>query len=394
MLKLYQLGLGFALLSVAIGCTTAVTPPKNATAGPVSTQNVGQGLLGLAAAGGYLYCGGTGFVDLFNTVDVKRLKGLDIRNSANCLVRTFIDRRQVLVHDGSAGALSVIDAAAEDPKPEKVGRVLQTLPVPLGAASLSLGEDNQTFAVAGGVSDTVVSFFFQENREIAPSRTDWKVGAPAPDHRARPIDWKNAKLLTIDFTSNELKLFDGEHLAGLKLTRLEQPGPVGIGTDLGKAVIKEGSSEGVAIAALALDKGRDALVLSNLNGTDTKSFTDLGKGIGQLLLDPANSRAWVTFYDSDEVAAVDYRDKVVVGRIPVCHHPVAIALAPPVEGEVWVAGADGALTIINGSKARPDVKTTLNIGTGDHRMTFWGTKGYVSNAADGTLSIVDRVSIR
>jgi hypothetical protein len=91
---------------------------------------------------------------------------------------------------------------------------------------------------------------------------------------------------------------------------------------------------------------------------------------------------------------VDYRAQALIAKLPVAHHPMTIALAPPVEGEIWVGGEDGNLTVLTAKTNDVTVKATLPIGKGDHRMTFWGTKGYISNQADGTLTTIERVNFR
>jgi YVTN family beta-propeller protein len=113
-----------------------------------------------------------------------------------------------------------------------------------------------------------------------------------------------------------------------------------------------------------------------------------------MLMDPDNGRVWLAMYDSDEVAVVDYRTMALIKRIPVAHHPVNVALAPPVEGEIWVAGEDGGLSVLTAKTNDITLKATLQVGKGDHRMTLWGTKGYVSNQADGTLSTIERINFR
>ena len=42
----------------------------------------------------------------------------------------------------------------------------------------------------------------------------------------------------------------------------------------------------------------------------------------------------------------------------------------------------------------PRVKATLPLGKGAHHMTFWGTRGYVTNGADGTVTAIDRTAFR
>jgi DNA-binding beta-propeller fold protein YncE len=329
-----------ALLGTAIaGCQSAAITPPAATPGPtITTTQVGDKLLGVAAAGGYVYCGCANFVDLFDTATGQRGKRLDGEITVGP-VRTFIDRREVLVQDEAKGELRVLDAAATAPTLATVGGFLQALPVGKGAGRLALGDDNQTVASSAGNDTKVVSFFFQsDNRAQAPARTEWEVGAPSADGQARPIDWKNSKLLTVDFASKGLKLFDKDNLKGKQLATLQAVGPVGIGTDVGKATIVKGASEGVATVAMAIDKGQDALVLVDLATNEVKTLTGLGKGLRQLLVDPDNGRAFVGAYDSDEVAVVDYRTKSLLTKLAVAHHPMTIALAPPVEGEIWVGG--------------------------------------------------------
>ncbi|MDB5100248.1 MAG: cell surface protein [Cyanobacteria bacterium RYN_339] len=395
MKKTIHLGAAVLMGTALAGCpATAPVTPGFTPAPTVTTTQVGDRFLGIAAAGGQLYCGCANYVDLFDTATNLRGKRVEVEGGTPGPVRTFIDRREVLVQDEARGELRVLDAAATAPTPQTVGVTLQTLPVGKGTGRLSLGDDNQTVASSAGQDRKVVSFFFTDDRGKAPARTEWEVGAPAADGQARPLDWKNSKLLTVDFSTNALKLFDGANLTGKTLTTLQTVGPVGLGTDVGKAVITKGASEGVATVAIAIDKGKDALVLVDLATGKVSTLTGLGKGARQLLVDPDNGRAFVGMYDSDEVAVVDYRTQTVITRVPVAHHPMNLSVAPPTEGEIWVGGEDGALTVLDAKTNNVTVRNTLAIGKGDHHMTFWGTKGYVSNQADGTLNTIERVNFR
>jgi DNA-binding beta-propeller fold protein YncE len=389
------------LLGAAIaGCQGTSTPaPAAPTPGPtITTTPVGDKILGITAAGGNIYCACAGFVDLYSADSGQRVKRIDL-GGATSKVRAFIDRRHVLVQDETKGELRVLDpdvAGTNSSGPSMVepGTLLQTIPVGKGAASLAFGDGNQVVASSAGTDDKVLSFFFTDDRAAAPKKTEWPVGSPAADGRARPLDWKDGRLLTVDFTSNALKLFSADAPAGKTLATLGQVGLVGLGTDVGKPTIVKGASEGLATTAVGVDAARDAMVLVDLATSKATTLTDLGKGARSMLMDPDNGRVWLAMYDSDEVAVVDYRAMALIKRIPVAHHPVNVALAPPVEGEIWVAGEDGGLSVLTAKTNDITLKATLQVGKGDHRMTFWGTKGYVSNQADGTLTTIERINFR
>lgn len=389
------------LLGAALAGCQGTTPPAPAAATPgptVTTTPVGDKILGITAAGANIYCACAGFLDLYSVDSGQRVKRIDMAGASG-LVRTFIDRRQVLVQDELKGELRVLDpnvagTNASGPSTGQAGTLLQTIAVGKGAATLAFGDGNQVVASSAGTDDKVLSFFFTDDRAAAPTKTEWPVGAPAADGRARPIDWKDGHLLTVDFATNALKLYGADMTAGKTLATLEKPGMVGLGTDVGKPTIVKGASEGLATTAVAVDTARDAMVLVDLASNKQTTLTDLGKGARSMLMDPDNGRVWLAMYDSDEVAVVDYRTMALIKRIPVAHHPVSVALAPPVEGEIWVAGEDGDLSVLMAKTNDVTLKATLQVGKGDHRMTFWGTKGYVSNQADGTLTTIDRINFR
>jgi YVTN family beta-propeller protein len=117
-------------------------------------------------------------------------------------------------------------------------------------------------------------------------------------------------------------------------------------------------------------------------------------GVGQdWALSRDEARLFVSIPEVGKVAIVDTSSWTVTANLEV--GPLPTRVAPQPDGAyVWVAhdpaGASGSLlTAIDVEKGR--VVATVPVGRGPHEMTFGGDGGhaFVTNAADGTVSVID-----
>lgn len=381
MIRRLSVALAIAYL---VGCA-ASTPPTGAQVGAQHTVSLGdnQKPLWLVAAGGWLYCScpGAGGITLLDTETAHDLHPMPLSSGAPGYTRTFLDRRQVLVSDPIAGSLYVIDADAAAPSPAP--HLLQHVDTGTGEARVAIMEDNNTMAATAANADRVYVLKFADDRSQAPSRVSFPVGAPAPDGRARPVDLKDRLVLVPNFATGDVETIQLGTSKVTTLTNVKDVSGVALGT-----------RNGTATTAIILDHGNNAIVLVDLATNKVTTLTDVGKGPSSVDLSPETQRAFVSMADSNEVAVVDYGQKSVVTRIPVGKHPTWVQPAPPVPGEFWIANDDSTVSVIDGAADMPSLRATVNVGAGPHRITFWGNNGYVTNQADGTLSIVDRITFR
>jgi DNA-binding beta-propeller fold protein YncE len=379
-----------AVAACVVGCPSGTNPTSPGAQS--TTTSIGGRPLEVAAAGGNVYVAGgsAGALDVYGIDAGKVINHLPLAGGTPGVLRLFLDRRQIAVQDTDNGLLEVIDAGTAVNRPGDVHltpppvamQLLQTLPVGKGAGRLAFGENNTTVLSSAGNDDKVVLFTFADDRAKPPVRTEFTIGAADPTGQARPIDFKGGKILTFDFSKSALVSIQTGTTAVKTLATLGAVGPLSFGL-----------VNGVPTTALAADSAHDSLVMVDLaTGTPT-TLTGLGKGIRAMAVDPDAGRVYLAMHDSDEIAVVDYVAKTLVARLPVGSHPTSVSLAPPVPRELWVSGEGGTLTVVDDKGEKPVVKATLPLGQGDHRMTFWSTKGFLSNQNDGTLSIVNRETL-
>jgi DNA-binding beta-propeller fold protein YncE len=380
---------GLALVCLA-GCPTGTSPPSQPP--QPAAFYVGARPLGVVAAGGNVYsaCEGGGALAVYGIDAGKLVKNLALAGGTPGALKTFLDRRQVLVQDTDNGVLEVLDAGSAvnlpgqhfATPPPVATQLLHTLPIGKGAARIALGDDNASVLSSAGKDDKVILFAFADDRTIAPKRTEFPIGPAATDGRARPIDLKGGQILTADLATRQISTIQTDTAQSKVLTTVGGVGPLAFGMVDGKAAY-----------ALVTDTAKDTLVIVDLANGQATTVGDLGKGIADMVIDQNITRAYLAMHDSNELAVVDYVTKTLVKRLAVGQKPSTVTLAAPVPNEVWVAGEGGTLSVIDGKAANPAVKATLPLGQGDHRLTFWSTKGFASNQTDGTLSIIDREAI-
>ncbi len=373
------------------GAQAGQPEPSAAGAGPVVTVALGDRPLGIAAAGGHLYCAleGTGTLAILDVATHQEVGRLALSAGTGGFVRTMLDRRQVLVLDAGAGQLLMLDAGVHSQpspgaaSPPARGEVLHRLTVGTGEGRLALGDDNQSALVTTGSQDKAVLFAFQTDRGIRPSRTEIPLGTGQHPARPHPIDLKGGLVLAPSGASGEVQTIQLDSGARSALGSLGAIGSLALGTVEGKPQV-----------ALLGDVAKKELVLADLAKGSRTVLGSLEGDLVDIVVDPDKHWAFLAQTGSRELVVVDYAARTLLTRLQLAHAPASVALAPPVPGEVWAAGDDGALSVIDCTGALPLVKTTLQVGKGAHRMTFWGTRGYITNQDDGTMSVVDRIVIR
>jgi YVTN family beta-propeller protein len=130
----------------------------------------------------------------------------------------------------------------------------------------------------------------------------------------------------------------------------------------------------------------------------------VGLSPADAVADTEQGLAFMTMAASNEVAVIDYVRPRVAMRLPVGDRPVRLYIAPDLppapagyrvlhgavgSHELWV-GNDGSdsVTVIDGTTLK--TRATVGVGKGHHLMAFWRDDAYVTNAGDGTVSVIDR----
>lgn len=379
-----------------------VTPAPSAPAAPaLQAIDVGGAPVAIAAGGGLIYCAieGSDTVTLLDTKDLNASQRFQVPGAAIAHLRAMLDRRQLLALAPATGELLVLDAgitlvAAPVAGPDGVlaptvapppprPTLLQRLAIGKGVTTFALAEDNLAVLLGADETGSLELLTFAEDRKVAPFRVRLPLGGTPAAGLRSGVDFKFGTWIALDPPGTQLLSGGATPGTPRELAPLGAGGPVAIGTIDGKAAV-----------AIAADAGRDAIVLVDLATGAVTTLAGAGSGPREITIDPDKHRAYVTMGGSDEVAVVDYQARTLLTKLPVGRAPNAISLAAPLPNEVWVTSEDDKLTVIEGLGATPRVKATLPLGKGAHRMTFWGTRGYVSNQSDRTVSVIERVTIR
>lgn len=345
-------------------------------ASAVRQVKVGDRPVGVAASGGFIYTANEGAKTL-SVIDVLTEAVVHEVKIAECtpgFVRASLDRRHVLILDTARGELIVLD-------PSKQHAVLQTVPLGKGPDRLVVADDNNSVLVTFTGENKVLRLVFPLNRALVPVRQEFALDAPGEAQgRRRQIDSHGTWGVVSSPGQDQIHLLDLAQGTLVPLLGVQRAGPVGIG-----------STNGVADTVIVGSVVSNSITLIDLATLAEKTLTGVGLGPAEIVTDMELGRAYVTMADSNEVAIVDYRAKTLVGKLAVGRHPSAVVMAPPKPYEVWVASEDG-ISVIDGQAAR--IYGQVPVGRGKHAMTFWGTRGYVSNEDDATVSIIDRTLLR
>lgn len=357
---------------------------------------VGKTPHGMTAASGFVYNSnqGSASISVIDPATDTVVKEIPVADGTPGYTKAFHDGKHVLTLDRKNGNLLVIDPAKEH-------QVIQTIAVGQGPDRIIIDEDDKNVMVALTDESKLIQLTFEGDRAKAPARKELAVGSVAPaQSKHRSIDFKQGWTVSPNSGENNVSLLNLVAGTTQTVTAGNSPGPVGIGTDSDQAV-----------AAMVGNVASNTLTLFALPSFEATTLSDVGLSPTEMTFDSQLGRAYVTMAGSNDVAVVDYKAKKLVGRVPVGRRPVHIFMAPPMptsgkyaiarsgststqlSREIWVGNDDGeSVTIFDGDTLR--VKATVMTGKGHHKMAFVGTKAYISNLIDGTVSVIDRTAIK
>lgn len=320
-------------------------------------------------------------------------------------VKAFPDGKQVIVCDTKNNALMVID-------PAQGHKIIQTIQLPQTPSSVAIDDDNTSVlvtasgtATAPGTQAYALTFDATDRAKaptmktftLDPSTAEGRAAGFSGDWAAIPSNGSNDVQLINMGTGDIKTVSDGN-----------QPTPVAIG-----------KSEDAGVVAIVGNFASNTITFYQLPNGDKKTLSDVGLSPDDIMVDNDLHRAYLTMAGSNQVAVVDYLAETLVGKIAVGARPVHIQMAPvlpgaaadaaaspakrtllhngaeeaPLSHELWVGDdAGGGVTVFDGDSMR--VKATVSTGNGHHKIAFVGSKAYVSNITDNTVSVVDRTQIK
>lgn len=361
---------------------------------------VGNSPHGMAVAGGYLYNANQGAASI-SVIDPSTdtvIKEVPVTGGSPGYTKAFHDGKHALVIDAKQGNLLVLD-------PAKDHAIIQTIALGKGPDKIAIDEDDKSVLVSLTDESKALLLTFEADRSKAPARQELAVGSVAPaQFKHRAIAFQHGWAVVPNSGDNNTHLLNpsastiasGGSVA--PVTSGNGPGPVGIGSVAEQAVV-----------ALVGNVASNTITLFSLPSSEATTLSNVGLSPNDMLVDAQLKRAFVTMAGSNELAVIDYVGKTVVGRVPTGKRPVHIGMAPlmpeaahygvlsdsseRLSHEIWVGNDDGeSVTIVDGESLR--VKATVMTGKGHHIIAFAGSKGYVSNLTDNTVSVIDRTAIK
>lgn len=392
-----------AALALAILAACQAAPAVSPAAGGPSPQSalktiaVGKTPHGMGAAGGFVY--NSNIAD--KTISVVDAATDTVAETLTLAaggvpgyVKAFHDEKAIMVTDTQNGALLVYEPASR--------KLLQTVPVGKGPDKIVVDEDDRTVYVSLTGENKLVALKFADDRSQAPARRELPAGTPSGEHRA--IGLGGGFAAVPDVGDNATSLFNVATGERTVLTGGNAPGPVAIAL-----------TDETPLSVVVGNTASNTLSLFPLPSGEAKTLTDVGLTPNDSAVDPGLGRVYVTMAGSNEVAVVDAAAGSLVGKVPTGARPVHIYMAPSLAAadggnteppayrlshaghelshELWVGCDTGnVVTVFDGATLA--VKATVALGQGHHKMAFTNGKAYLSNITDGTITVIDRATIR
>ncbi|HEY9856253.1 MAG TPA: hypothetical protein V6D05_10975 [Stenomitos sp.] len=371
---------------------------------------VGAGPHGLAFAGGYVVndspkAGTIAIIDpateqVVQTLTPDSAPGVNAAVAPSYTKATHDGNFAVHLDGGAEGAaikntvMRVVNPATK--------AVVQTINLGKAPGSKFVwGDDHRAYVTAGAdVADNIVLVDFGSDFTATPSThslsvdrtgaTTFTAGFPAV---------KNNFLAVPNGPDNSVSFVALDPATGLasgsvtSLTYGNNPGPVDIATYGGKNFLIYGN------------KNSNTAVVYNLGSKSLVNILNVGSAPTDLALRSDGRYAYMTCKGSGEVAVIDVSSGALVSLLKVGRglgdqtpNPVHIYAPPAASGaneQIWVGGdGDASVTVIDAVLNK--VIAVVQVGVGHHKMAFTadGTKAFVSNITDNTVSVVDRTVIK
>lgn len=378
----------FSLLSACAGTSTPSQPSPQPSASASyraqATIAVGKAPHGMAAAEGFVYNSNSAetTVSVIDAATDKVVRTLTLPTGMPSYIKASHSGKYLVVLSPDAGKAYVY-------APGQNQALVQTIDVGAGPDRIQFSDDDSKAWVSLAGEDFVTELSFTQGLDQAPQLRKLPTGRNnhSDEHRllAKGLNW----LAVPNSADNNVSLILPEKPAGEQNVVFQagnQPNVVGIGSwDNQDRMLIIGNTASNTVTLQNLDTGK-AMTLSEVGQTPT-----------DIAVDNASGRAFITMAGTNEVAAIDFRNQKLLGKIPTGSRPVHIYLAPAAMhaqhetggSELWVGNDAGAsVTVFDAQSLQ--VKATVGVGKGHHKMAFTDAKAYVSNITDGSVSVIDR----
>ncbi len=375
--------ISISLISCGSPSNTSQTPNTVTTSNSVKvdykvskTITVGKTPHGMAQAGGFIYNSNIG-ENTISVIDSKTdtiVKTITLVDGVSGYMRVFKDGKNVLVNDTKKGDLLVIDPAQDH-------KILQTIHIGSGPDKIRILDDDKTVFISLTDEEKVIQLTFEADRSKAPIKKELKVGKMPEGTEHRFLAVSNEWVAVPNIADNDVSLINTMTGVEKRLKDGNEPAVMDISVINNKA-------ENVVVGNTA----SNTVTIFDINSDNKKTLTDVGLAPTDIVSYPSMNKTFITMSGSNDVAVIDYSTKMLLKRISVGKRPVHIYNANNAKlnnPEIWVGNDDGdSVTVIDPEKM--EVKTTVNVGKGHHKMAFTNDKAYVSNINDNTITVINR----
>ncbi len=370
---------------------TTPNPSASASANPavVATLKVGKSPHGMASAAGFVYNSNSA-ENTISVIDSKTdtvVKTLTLSEGKPNYVKAAHDNQHIFVLNTEAGKVHVF-APAQD------HALVQTLDVGKGPDKIQISADDKKAWVSLTGEAAVAELDFSQGLNQPGTVKKITIGQGTPDgkgHRALALGQTSAVIPN-----------PGDNDVSLVTLATGEQRRISAGNN--PAVVAFGAWDNADRTLLIGNAASNSITLHHLETNISNTLQDVGQTPSDVAVVPGLTRAFFTISGSNQVSVIDYKAQRLVGKVDVGLRPVHIYLVSAdfqtqheghehAADELWVSndGGDSVSVIDSQSLA---VKYTLAVGKGHHKMAFAGSKAYISNITDGSISVVDRSRLK
>lgn len=373
-----------SLMSCQAPQPAAPATPSSSPAPSANAIAVGKSPHGIAAGSGFVYNSNSAenTISVLDARSNQLVKTLTVPSGHPGYIKASHDGKYLLVASPDAGQLYLY-------APSQDHRMVQTIAVGKNPDQIVISNDDRKVWVSLAAEAAIAELDFSKGFEQAPALRKLATGQTNPNDEHRALAVGGRWLATNNTRDNNVSLIELATGVQQSVTAGNNPAVIGLA-----------SWDGQERMLIIGNSASHTVTLYDIDTKTTTTLSDLGQTPTSLAVVPGLERVFITMAGSNDVAVIDYRQRRLVGRIPVGSRPVHIYLAPESlqiqhEGhdhgtnELWV-GNDGGDSVSVIDAATLTVKRTQAVGKGHHKMAFWGQKAFVSNITDGTVSVIDR----
>lgn len=342
----------------------------------IKNISVGKSPHGMWQSEGFIYNSNIGdkTISVIDTKSDQIIKTINIPdNGVPGYIKSFHNDKNVLVTDTKNKLLLVIDPLQDHSIIQKIS--LNSMP-----DKIRVSDDDKNVLVSVTDDSKIINLVFDTDKSKSPEMKEFKVGKMPDNSEHRDLNIFKEWVITPNVADNNVSLININTNTEKILKDGNEPSVVNIGSINDKAAI-----------AIVGNKASNTITLFDIDSDNKSTLNNVGLTPTDSVVISKLNRVFITMSGSDEVVAIDYKNKKVIDKIKTKSRPVHIYSVKLKDGsdELWVGNDRGAsVTVINPDTLK--VKANVDTGNGHHKMAFTNDKAYISNITDDTISVINR----